>query len=166
MRSGIGDRGRLNVRAAGLRAGLVGALLFGFACGDGLLSSSAEALPGARIRVGNADAWVEIVATPATRNRGLMFREALDEDHGMLFVFPDEQPRNFWMRDTQIPLSIAYADSAGRILRIADMEPFSERSVPSGAPARYALEMQRGWFERKGVRRGDTIRRIPAVEAK
>jgi len=113
--------------------------------------------------VGNADAWVEIVATPATRNRGLMFREALDADHGMLFIFPDEQPRSFWMRNTRIPLSIAYADSVGRIVHIADMKPFSERSVPSGAPARYALEMERGWFVRHGVRPGDTIRRIPAV---
>jgi len=142
-----------------LRARVVAALLVVGACGEG----STSPLPQARIRVGNVDAQVEIVATPATRTRGLMFRDALDEDQGMLFIFPDEQPRNFWMRNTRIPLSIAYADSGGRIVHIADMEPLSERSTPSGAPARYALEMKRGWFLRHGVRAGDTIRRIPAV---
>jgi len=106
---------------------------------------------------------VEIAFTEAARSRGLMFREALAADHGMLFIFPDERPRSFWMRNTRIPLSIAYADSGGRIVRIAEMEPFSETSIPSGAPARYALEMVRGWFLRHGVREGDTIRRIPSV---
>lgn len=146
-----------------LRAFLVCALLSASACGEGSPSSAAPSLPQAGIRVGNADARVEVAFTEATRIRGLMFREALPADHGMLFIFPDERPRSFWMRNTRIPLSIAYADSGGRIVRIADMEPFSERSVPSGAPARYALEVNRGWFERHGVAQGDTIRRIPAV---
>ena len=151
----------MSASAASLATLLVCALCLGSACGDG--SSSSLALPVARIRVGNADAWVEVVATPATRSRGLMFRETLAADRGMLFIFPDERTRQFWMRNTRIPLSIAYADSGGRIVRIAEMEPLSEHSVPSGAPARYALEMNLGWFHRHGIREGDTIRRIPRV---
>ena len=77
-----------------------------------------------------------------------MFREELPEDRGMLFVFPDERVLEFWMRNTEIPLSIAFADASGRIVRIADMEPLSDAPVSSGAPARYALEVNRGWFAR------------------
>lgn len=143
---------------------LVCALLLGSACGEHSPAADPSRLPQAQIRVGNAGAQVEIAATPAVRKRGLMYREELVADHGMLFIFPDERLRAFWMRNTRIPLSIAYADSGGRIVQIADMEPFSDGSVPSVAPARYALEMNRGWFARHGVRVGDTIRRIPSVE--
>ena len=143
---------------------LVCALLLGSACGERPPVAASSQLPQVRIRVGNTDARVEIAATPAVRKRGLMYREELGADDGMLFIFPDERLRAFWMRNTRIPLSIAYADSGGRIVQIADMEPFSEGSVPSGSPARYALEMNRAWFARHGVRVGDTIRRIPPVE--
>lgn len=125
-------------------------------------------VPGARLPVetlvvGNARITAEIAATRGDRSRGLMFRESLPEDHGMLFIYPDEAHLAFWMRNTPLPLSIAFADGGGRILRIADMEPWSETLVPSGRPARYALEMNRGWFERRGVMVGDVIARIPQV---
>ncbi|NRA07663.1 MAG: DUF192 domain-containing protein [Myxococcales bacterium] len=164
LRSGAGDRRGLRALAVRLRALLACALLLGSACGERAPAAAPSVLPQTRIRVGNVDAQVEVAATPAVRKRGLMFREVLAADHGMLFIFPDERLRVFWMRNTRIPLSIAYADSGGRIVQIADMEPLSEGSVPSGVPARYALEMNRGWFARHGVRVGDTIRRIPAIE--
>lgn len=113
--------------------------------------------------VGNARATVEVAASAAERRRGLMHRESLPQDHGMLFIFPEEAMRTFWMKDTPLPLSIAFADSGGRIVRITDMEPLSTRPVSSGQPARYALEMSRGWFERRGVFVGDAIQRIPRV---
>jgi uncharacterized membrane protein (UPF0127 family) len=93
-----------------------------------------------------------------------MHRETLPEDHGMLFVFPNERVLTFWMKDTPLPLSVAFADAGGRIVRIADMEPMSATPVSSGAPARYALEMNRGWFEKRGVFVGDALARIPRVE--
>ena len=77
-------------------------------------------LPTAPIIVGNERVTVELAATRAQRGRGLMFRETLAEDGGMLFLFPDEQVLEFWMRNTRIPLSIAFADASGRIVRIAD----------------------------------------------
>jgi uncharacterized membrane protein (UPF0127 family) len=133
-----------------------------------LLGTCAPDVPGARLPVetlvvGNVRITAEVAATREDRSRGLMHRESLPEDHGMLFIYPDEAPLAFWMRNTPLPLSIAFADGGGRIFRIADMEPHSEQPVPSGRPARYALEMNRGWFERRGVLVGDEIRRIPVV---
>jgi hypothetical protein len=79
----------------------------------------------------------------------------------MLFLFSVDEVQTFWMRNTKIPLSIAYADKSGRIVRIADLEPLDERPVSSIAPARYALEMNRGWFAAHGVVAGDEINDIP-----
>lgn len=132
------------------------------ACGAGGDHPRTE-LPTAPIVVGNERITVELAATRAHRGRGLMFRETLAADGGMLFLFPAEQVLEFWMRNTRIPLSIAFADASGRIVRIADMEPFSEDAVSSAVPARYALEMNRGWFEHHGVRAGDSIRGIPSI---
>lgn len=94
-----------------------------------------------------------------------MFRKELAADRGMLFVFPDERVLEFWMRNTEIPLSIAFAEGSGRIVRIADMEPRSEDLVSSGVPARYALEVNRGWYAAHGVQSGDSLGRLPAPSA-
>jgi len=110
---------------------------------------------------GTPTARVEIAADPAARSRGLMGRTALFPDAGMLFVYPDDAPRSFWMKDTPIPLAAAFLDASGRILRIVEMAPGAGlppeevRTYPSGAPARYVLEMESGWFARKGIREGD-----------
>ena len=93
----------------------------------------------------------ELARRPDERNRGLMFRKSLPPDHGMLFLFQSDEVQTFWMRNTVIPLSIAYADAHGKIVRIADLEPLDERAVTSMAPIRYALEMNRGWFAANGV---------------
>ena len=146
------------------------------ACGNGTRPS----VPGARlpvewIVVGNHRITVEVAHTRADRTRGLMFREHMPEDHGMLFLFPEEKVRAFWMKNTTLPLSIAYADSSGRIVRIADLEPLNEEGVSSVRPSRYALEMNRGWFARKdtghcpicegkGVFEGDYLADLPRVE--
>jgi uncharacterized membrane protein (UPF0127 family) len=128
----------------------------------------ARDVPGARLPVealvvGNSRVTAELAANREDRARGLMFRESMPEDHGMLFIYPVEAPLVFWMKNTPLPLSIAFADSGGRILRIADMEPYSEEPIHSGSPVRYALEMNRGWFDRHGVFAGDAIRGIPRI---
>jgi uncharacterized membrane protein (UPF0127 family) len=99
----------------------------------------------------------EVAETPRQRERGLMGRTALGENQGMLFVFEQEQPLSFWMRNTLIPLSIAYIDGRGTIVDIQDMEPLDETSHPSAAPARYALEVNQGFFEEHGIRVGDIL---------
>ncbi len=100
----------------------------------------------------------EVVDREATRNRGLMFRKSLGRNDCMLFIFEREQPLYFWMKNTSIPLSIAYIDSNGKIVSIKDLTPFSTDSVPSDYPARYALEMNRGWFRQNRVQPGDFMK--------
>lgn len=100
---------------------------------------------------------VELAQTAAQREQGLMFRRELPADGGMLFMFEESAPRAFWMRNTYVPLSIAYIDARGRILEIYDMEPLSEALVRSRSPAKYALEVNQGRFSEVGVSRGDVL---------
>lgn len=109
------------------------------------------------LRLGPAVFRVEIARTPHQRQLGLMYRRHLDEDGGMLFVFEVEQELSFWMRNTFIPLSIAFLDSRGRVVDIQDMTPLDETPVRSARPALYALEVNQGAFQRKGVKVGDVI---------
>ena len=136
-----------------------------------LLAACGGDIPGARLEVfplvvGNHQISVEVAYKPDDRRRGLMHRESLPEGRGMLFLFPREKLLTFWMKDTPLPLSIAFADAGGRIVRIADLTPNSREAVASGRPARIALEMTRGWFERNGVLVGDAIRRIPRLSVR
>lgn len=112
------------------------------------------------LRIGNAKLQVEVADTNQTRQRGLMHRRFMAEDHGMLFVFERAERRCFWMRNTYIPLSIAYLDEYARIIDILDMKPLDESSVCSTAPAQYALEVNQGWFERHQIKIGDRVQRI------
>ncbi len=130
------------------------------------LAACGGAFPKATIEVGAKPIKAEIAATPELRARGLMNRESLPADRGMLFIYPDEAPRAFWMKNTQIPLDIAFADKDGGIVRIATMKPFDTSSTPSLYPAKYALEMNKGWFAANGVVVGDRISRIPEVEVR
>lgn len=100
---------------------------------------------------------VEIASTPAEREIGLMNRFSLQPDHGMLFVFERPQPLAFWMKNTYIPLSVAYVDERGRILNIEDMAPRDLSTHWSQGPALYAIEMRRGWFLEHGIGPGDSV---------
>ena len=115
------------------------------------------------LTVGGAVFRVELAVTPEQRRQGLMYRDRLGEREGMLFVFEDERLLSFWMRNTPLPLSIAFIDARGVIVRIADLVPYSEQQVSSQVPARYALEVNRGAFERAGVTVGDLVDLPPAV---
>ncbi|MEI6633309.1 MAG: DUF192 domain-containing protein [Chlamydiota bacterium] len=110
------------------------------------------------LRVGGREIMAEIARTPSEMSRGLMYRRSLGKECGMLFAY--ETPRNlsFWMKNTRIPLDIAFLDDGGRILQVEEMQPYDElgRTV-SREPARYALEMNRGWFAANGVTVGDVV---------
>ena len=97
----------------------------------------------------------EVARTYEERERGLMYREGLAKGRGMLFVFPDAQIRSFWMKNTFIPLDIAYLDAELRIVDIQPMEPESLDSHPSALPAMFALEVPLGWFAEVGIAVGD-----------
>lgn len=120
----------------------------------GAVSQALELVP---LRVGGIEIQVEIADDADERQRGLMYRESLAEDQGMLFVYPEQRILGFWMRNTLIPLDIAYIDREGRIVDIQQMEPQTTETHDSAAPAMYALEMNQGWFEANGIRIGDLI---------
>jgi uncharacterized membrane protein (UPF0127 family) len=99
----------------------------------------------------------EIASTPEDRREGLMHRKKLPDGEGMFFIFERDGIHSFWMRNTIIPLSIAFITSDGRILEIKDMYPGDENSVSPSRSIRYALETPQGWFSRAGVQSGDIV---------
>jgi uncharacterized membrane protein (UPF0127 family) len=116
----------------------------------------------AELKISNVPITVEVAETPQASENGLMFRDSLPEDHGMLFIFDQPKKASFWMRNTKIPLSIAYADSDGKILEIKSMNPLDETVVPSRSDeVDYALEVNQGWFTRHGITSGAKIDGIP-----
>ena len=102
---------------------------------------------------------VEVADDPAERAKGLMYRKALGKNRGMLFIYPEEQELSFWMKNTLIPLSIAFMDSERRIIDIQDMKPLDDRPphYVSSEPAQYALEVNQGFFKKRGVKVGDRV---------
>lgn len=119
------------------------------------------ALPTTNLVIGTNKVVAEVATTPDERSTGLMNRFSLQPDHGMLFVFERTEPLAFWMKNTYIPLSVAFMDERGRILNIEDMAPQTETTHWSTGPARYALEMRKGWFAERGVKAGDRVDGLP-----
>lgn len=114
-------------------------------------------LPTVPLVIGKHKLLAEVAADPQTRERGLMFRFDLRDDEAMLFVFPESQRLTFWMKNTPLPLSIAFIDARGTILNIRDMMPYTLEGHPSEGDALYALEVNRGWFTARGIRAGDRV---------
>jgi hypothetical protein len=102
--------------------------------------------------------WVEVAKSPEERANGLMGRKHLGKNEGMLFIFEIEDYHGFWMKDTIIPLSIAFIDREGRIVKITDMKPLALESHIPPKPVLYALEMNKGWFSANGINVGDILR--------
>jgi uncharacterized membrane protein (UPF0127 family) len=124
--------------------------------------AAAADLPTTVLTVGDHKLTAEVVVTPDQRSLGLMNRFSLKPDHGMLFVFERSEPLSFWMKNTFIPLSIAFIGADGRIVNIEDMKPQTEDTHWSKGPALYALEMRKGWFAEKGIGPGAVVKGIPA----
>ena len=99
----------------------------------------------------------EVAHTPDARRQGLMHRRHLKQDQGMLFVFPEPGYHAMWMRQTYLPLSVAFIDERGVILNIADMTPLTTERHEPVAPAKFVLEMHQGWFSKRGIKAGDRI---------
>ena len=121
-------------------------------------------LPATKLSIGKQTVMAEVAATPAQRETGLMYRFSLKPDHGMIFVFDREEPQGFWMRNTYIPLSIAFIAADGRIVNILEMSPQDETTRWSSGPAQYALEMRKGWFAEHGIQPGDRIEGLPVLK--
>ncbi len=115
------------------------------------------------LRVNGIEITAEVARTELERNRGLMFRKSLPDGKGMLFVFDYDQKVAFWMKNTSLPLSVAYIASDGTITQILDLVPFSEEPRPSTRSVRYALEVPQGWFSKMNIKPGDVIS-IPTLK--
>lgn len=107
----------------------------------------------------------EVAATPEERTTGLMRRSEMAPQHGMLFVFTHEARHCMWMRNTPLPLSVAFLDRQGKIINIEDMQPQTENNHCAAANARYALEMNLGWFKRRGFGAGTQISGVERAPA-
>jgi hypothetical protein len=103
----------------------------------------------------------EVAQTPAQQAIGMMFRKEMGANEGMLFANAQPEVRCFWMRNTLIPLSIAFIADDGSIVNIADMQPQSDASHCSAKPVRFALEMRQGWFAKRGIQAGFKLRGAP-----
>ena len=114
-------------------------------------------LPVVRLQAGMHIVLAEVAATPRSREIGLMMRERLGPNEGMLFVFEEPRAYCFWMRNTLLPLSIAFLDDDGRIVNIADIAPRTEDSHCATAPVRFALEMDKGWFAKRALAPGSQL---------
>lgn len=121
------------------------------------LGAAAQSLPVIELNAGIHRIEAEVAASPEARMRGLMQRTTLPPQRGMLFVFDQEARHCMWMKNTYLPLSVAFLDAAGRILNIEEMQPQTDDNHCAARPARFALEMNAGWFARRGIRAGDTI---------
>ena len=139
------------MRSRSAMAAFLGALVA--ACS----AACAPAVERASVTVGGESFRVEVARTDAARAKGLMGRSALGPREGMLFVFDRDQHLDFWMKDTRIPLSIAFLSAEGKILEITDMQPFSEKVIRSRLSSRYALELRQGGFGEVGAGEGDFV---------
>jgi hypothetical protein len=143
-------------------------LLFTASCKPGKNSRPSEGIPKqtieetrpgrTKLKVGTKIIWVEVVADPQSREKGLMFRESLPRDEGMLFVFETPDYQSFWMKNTYLPLDIAFIDPDLHITDIFHMVPMNDSILyKSTAKVTYALETNRDWFEQNGIQTGDKI---------
>jgi uncharacterized protein len=121
----------------------------------------AQQLPVVQLKAGMHLIRAEVAADFSTRGRGLMHRKSLAPNAGMLFIFDASDTHCMWMKNTYIPLSVAFLDAKGEIINIADMQPHSEQSHCALRPALYALEMDRGWFAQRGIKAGARLGGIP-----
>jgi uncharacterized protein len=109
------------------------------------------------LTIGEHKLIAEVASTDAERSKGLMHRRMLPENRGMVFVFRDIALHGMWMMNTYIPLSVAFIDKNGVIINIADMQPHSRESHSAKSPVKYALEMNQGWFAKRGIKAGHKV---------
>jgi hypothetical protein len=123
-------------------------------------------LPAIDLTAGMHVIRAEVASTLLQQQIGLMHRRTLGANEGMLFVYDSAAPRCFWMRNTLLPLSIAFVDDDGTIVNIADMQPLNDQSHCSARPVRFALEMNQGWFAKRGIGPGFRLRGAPFTPAR
>lgn len=149
-------------KSAPLKAFATAAAIFAlFSAGAHAQTGPQAPLPTTQLSAGIHIIRAEVANTDATRRDGLMFRKELPGNAGMLFVFEQPDVQCFWMRNTLLPLSIAFIADDGTIVNIDDMAPQTEDPHCAKKPVRYALEMAQGWFDQHGIKAGRKIDGLP-----
>ena len=122
-------------------------------------------LPTTKLSAGIHVIQAEVASTMGTRSQGLMLRKSMTQGAGMLFLFDEPAGHCMWMKNTLIPLSVAFIDERGEIANIADMQPLDESTHCAARPVRYALEMNQGWFKKRGISAGTVIQGLERFSA-
>lgn len=136
------------------------ALRLGWVLTFALAAPARAELPQITLSVNGHPLTAEVANTDPSRTEGLMHRRILPENRGMLFVFTDVSRHAMWMMNTHVPLSVAFLDERGVIINIEDMKPHTQDAHAAAKPAKYALEMNRGWFQKRGIRPGAKVEGI------
>ncbi len=126
-------------------------------------NSPQTGLPQIALHAGMHVIKADLADRADTRSKGLMFRRSMEQHQGMLFVFDRKEPHCFWMRNTPLPLTIAFLDDEGKIVNLADMKAQDETNHCAAQPVRYALEMNQGWFGKRHLKAGSRIAGLPKV---
>jgi uncharacterized membrane protein (UPF0127 family) len=135
----------------------IGAAMAAGVVGLSSAPASADPLLTYPLKIKGHTLRAELAASEEEKRTGLMFRRNLGENSGMLFVYEREGRWAMWMKNTYLPLSVAFIDRDGRIINIEDMQPLTEDSHQAAGPAKYALEVNQGWFARRGIGKGDRV---------
>jgi uncharacterized membrane protein (UPF0127 family) len=122
-------------------------------------------IPTTQMKIGSRTFTLEIARTEEQQQTGLMRRDSMPEDHGMIFVFGDDQVRNFWMKNTRFPLDIVFVDREGKTVSVHQMAAFDETNTSSDLPARYAIELNKGMAADASVKSGDVLEIPPAARS-
>jgi uncharacterized protein len=121
----------------------------------------ADALPSINLKISQYQIKAEVASTPSSQQLGLMYRKSMPEQNGMLFVFDQKAGHCFWMRNTLIPLSIAFIDDDGKIVNIEEMQEQTEQNHCPVKPIRFALEMNSQWFQKRQITAGKAVEGLP-----
>lgn len=130
----------------------------------GCEEQSTSGLPTVKMQIGKSKFVLEVARTPEAQEKGLMDRDSLPGDRGMIFVFPDEQVRSFWMKNVHFPLDILFLDSSGKIVSVHQMRAYDENNTSSDYPARYAIELNKGVADQSAVKVGDQLTLPPVAD--
>ena len=122
-------------------------------------------LPAITLQAGMHNIRAAVAKTPGERQIGLMYRREMAQHEGMLFIFDEATPQCFWMKNTPLPLTIAFLEDDGTVVNLADMQPQALDSHCSAKPVRFVLEMHQGWFAKRGIKAGARIGGAPFAPA-
>ena len=136
---------------------MVASLAVAGGCRDGGHQAPASGLAEAQVKVGSKTYWLEVADTESSREKGLMERDAIGADRGMIFVFDQEAERSFWMHHTRFNLDIVFLDENGRVVSVSSMKAYDEHTTASNGAAKYAIELNEGLARAAGVKEGDVV---------